>query len=268
MNGYSGLKNKRILITGAGTGIGKATALELSKHQCKIAINYNSSDEAAKEVSEKICSDLSEGGCDTLLLQADVSDEKSVLAMFEEIKRQWGGIDVLINNAGIQKKTPTHELTLADFQKVFTTNAVGTFLCSREALKLFLENKIKGNIINNTSVHQIIPKPAYLSYSMSKGAIGNLTKTLALEYAELGIRVNNIAPGAIITPINPWAQDENKKEEIRDHIPIRKIGTAEQVAKAMAFLASDDSDYVTGQTIYVDGGLTLYPDFGEDWSSS
>jgi glucose 1-dehydrogenase len=188
--------------------------------------------------------------------------------MFEELKRQWGGIDVLINNAGIQKKSPSHDLSLKDFQKVFTTNAVGTFLCFREALKLFLENEIKGSIINNTSVHQIIPKPAYLSYSMSKGAVGNLTKTIALEYAERGIRINNIAPGAIITPINPWAKDDNKKEEIRVHIPNGRIGTAEQVAKAIAFLASDDSDYITGQTLYIDGGLTLYPDFGEDWSSS
>lgn len=264
---YQDLKGKRVLITGAATGIGRATAIELARHQCKLAINYHSSDEKAKELGGKICQELDQSGCDTLLIQADVSDEKSVMNMFQTIRKTWDGLDVLINNAGIQEKSPSHDLEMESFNTVFNTNAIGTFLCSREALKMFLKQKCKGAIINNTSVHELIPKPFYLSYSMSKGAVKNLTRTLALEYAEYGIRVNSVAPGAISTPINPWAIEEKKKDEIREHIPTREIGTPEQVARVMAFLASEVSDYVTGQTFFVDGGLTLYPDFGEDWSS-
>lgn len=262
------LEGKKVLITGAATGIGKATALELAAHGCDIAINFHSNDEEAKKLANQICEGVREQGCKTLLLQGDVSDETQVKSLFTEILNHWGSLDILINNAGIQEKCPSHLLELNSVVKVLGTNAIGTFLCSREALKIFLSKKIKGIIINNTSVHQLIPKPGYLGYSMSKGAVENLTKTLALEYAQYGIRVNSVAPGAIITPINPWANDESKKSKIREHIPLKEIGTVEQVAKAMLFLASADSDYITGQTLFVDGGLTLYPDFGDDWSSS
>lgn len=262
------MEGKRVLITGAATGIGKATALELAELGCHIGINFHASDDKAKELAGEICGELEKQKCKTLLLQADVSEESDVRKMFHEIMERWGGLDVLINNAGIQEKCPSHEVGLDSFLRVFNTNAIGTFLCSREAIKIFLNQKSKGTIINNTSVHELIPKPQYLSYSMSKGAIENLTKTLALEYAEKGIRINSIGPGAIITPINPWAEDEEKKNSVRSHIPMREIGTAEQVAQVMAFLASEKSSYITGQTIFVDGGLTLYPDFGEDWSSS
>lgn len=262
------LAGKKVLITGGATGIGRATALALAQEGCDIAINYHSSDEEAQKLAHHICAEVRGQDCETLILQGDVSEEKDVLSIFSQIKKEWGCLDILINNAGIQKKCPSHEVELADFSKVFITNAVGAFLCSREALNIFLELKIKGVIINNTSVHQLIPKPGYLSYSMSKGAVNNLTKTLALEYAKFGIRINNIAPGAIITPINPWADDEQKKEIIRAHIPLHEIGTAPEVAQAMVFLASGDSSYVTGQTLFVDGGLTLYPDFDQDWSSS
>jgi glucose 1-dehydrogenase len=262
------MEGKRVLITGAATGIGKATALELAGNGCQIAINFHSSDEKAKDLASKICGELDLHNCKTLLLQADVADEKAVKEMFGEIMKKWGGLDVLINNAGIQKKCPSHELSLDSFQEVLNTNALGTFLCSREALKIFLKQRSKGSIINNTSVHEVIPKPGYLSYSMSKGAVENLTKTLALEYADKGIRINSIAPGAIITPINPWTEDKDKMQSVRSHIPMKEIGTAEQVANVMSFLVSDKSNYITGQTIFVDGGLTLYPAFGEDWSSS
>ncbi|MBA2404995.1 MAG: SDR family oxidoreductase [Bdellovibrionales bacterium] len=265
---YKKLAGKKVLITGAATGIGKVTALAMAKEGCDIAINFFSSDEQAKKLAQEICNEVHGHDCRTLLLQGNVGEEKDVLHIFDQIKSQWGHLDILINNAGIQKKCPSHELDLESFQNVLNTNAVGTFLCSREAIKMFLSNNIKGVILNNTSVHQLIPKPQYLSYSMSKGAVNNLTKTLALEYAKYGIRVNNIAPGAIITPINPWASNESKKSQIREHIPLEEIGNAEQVASAMVFLASDDSNYVTGQTLFVDGGLTLYPDFGEDWASS
>jgi glucose 1-dehydrogenase len=267
MNGKK-LFNKKVLITGGATGIGRATAMEFARNGSDICINYHSSDKEARKVATKICEEISEHNCRTLIIEADVSKEKDVLNMFERIEKEWSGLDILINNAGIQKKCPSHQLELDKFLKVFHINALGTFLCSREALKIFLKNGTKGIIINNTSVHQIIPKPEYLSYSMSKGAIANLTRTLALEYASKGIRVNSVGPGAIATPINPWAGDEEKKSKIREHIPMNEVGDPEEIAKAMLFLASDDSSYITGQTIYVDGGLTLYPDFGQDWSSS
>lgn len=265
------LPGKKILITGAATGIGRETAIELAKHGADIAINYlpdPKQEKEAKELAEKICEEVRGHGCQSLLLPADVSNELEVVSMFQHIFESWGSLDILINNAGIQKKCPSHELSLESYLKVINTNATATFLCSREIISHFVKNKLKGVIINNTSVHQLIPKPGYLSYSMSKGAILNLTRTLALEYASYGIRINNIAPGAVSTPINPWAKDETKKEKIAEHIPLGEVGSVQQIAKSMLFLASDDSDYITGQTIFVDGGLTLYPDFGEDWSSS
>lgn len=271
MNSNKKLTGKRVLITGAATGIGKETALELARHGADIIINYFPSEDQedkAQELATQICQEVRGIGCKSLLISADVSKEQDVLSMFNQVFENWGGLDILINNAGIQRKGPSHELSLDAFEKVFNSNAVGTFLCSREAIKFFLRKKLKGVIVNNTSVHQLIPKPQYLSYSMSKGAILNLTRTLALEYAPYGIRINNVAPGAIITPINPWAKDEDKKAQISKHIPMAQVGKVEQIAKAMLFLACDDSDYVTGQTLFVDGGLTLYPDFGDDWSSS
>jgi glucose 1-dehydrogenase len=258
---------KRVLITGGGTGIGRATALEFGRRGFDVAINFFHSDEQARGVAEKICAELQEQECRTLLLQADVSAENEVREMFEKVLATWGGIDVLVNNSGIQQKSPSHQLELASFKKVMATNAQGTFLCCREALKIFLTQGLKGVIVNNTSVHERIPKPEYLAYSMSKGAISNLTKTLALEFASQGIRVNSVAPGAIATPINPWAQDQVAREKVSRHIPMGKVGSPEEIARAIAFLASEEAGYVTGQTLFVDGGLTLYPDFAEDWSS-
>lgn len=271
MNQKRKLEGKRVLITGASTGIGKGVALELAEQGAKIIINYYPSAdqlENAEKVAHEICHELSGMECENLLIPANVGKEKEVLSLFEQIQDRWDGVDILVNNAGIQRKSPSHELSFDSFMQVMNSNAIGTFLCSREMIKHLLKHKRKGSIINNTSVHQLIPKPQYLSYSMSKGAIQNLTRTLALEYASYGIRVNNVAPGAIITPINPWAHDEEKKREIAQHVPLGVVGEVKQIAKAVLFLASDDSDYMTGQTLFVDGGLTLYPDFSEDWSSS
>lgn len=267
----TGLKGKKVLITGAATGIGRATALELAQHGCDIMINYFPSEEGKREaekVAHEICEEVKKKLCRGLIYPADISQEDQVINMFDHLKKEWGGLDILINNAGIQKKVPSHELSLEEFNRVITTNMTGTFLCSREALKIFVSQDRKGIIINNTSVHQLIPKPQYLSYSMSKGAVANLTRTLALEYASKGIRVNSVAPGAIETGINPWSKDEKREQEIEKHIPVRSVGHAEEIARAIRFLASDESNYVTGQTLFVDGGLTLYPDFGSDWSSS
>jgi glucose 1-dehydrogenase len=179
-----------------------------------------------------------------------------------------GGVDVLINNAGIQISKPSDELTSAEFDKVLAVNLRGSFLCAREAIKGFLREERPGVIVNVSSVHQLIPKPDYLGYSCSKGGMMNLTRTLALEYAERGIRVNGIGPGATITPINSaWIDDPVKKEQVESHIPMRRAGTADEMGGVACFLASDDAGYITGQTIFVDGGLTLFPSFREPWSS-
>jgi glucose 1-dehydrogenase len=175
--------------------------------------------------------------------------------------------DILINNAGLQKPSPSHQIELADFDQVIAVNLRGAYLCATEAIKHFLATKRAGIIINVSSVHEIIPRPQYLSYSISKGGMANMTKTLALEYAPQGIRVNAIAPGATATPINDWQDDPEQKQEIERHIPIGRVGTSEEMAAITAFLASDEAAYITGQTLFVDGGLTLYADFLQPWSA-
>jgi glucose 1-dehydrogenase len=188
--------------------------------------------------------------------------------MIAETVEQLGSIDVLVNNAGIQISRPSHELAAEDFDKVLAVNLRGAFLCAREAIKRFLDAGGGGVIVNVSSVHQVIPKPDYLGYSTSKGGMQNLTRTLALEYAGQNIRVNGIGPGATVTPINrAWIDDPVKKEQVESHIPLGRAGTADEMAGVTCFLASDDGAYITGQTIFVDGGLTLYPSFREPWSS-
>ena len=188
--------------------------------------------------------------------------------MVDDTVSQLGGIDVLVNNAGIQISRPSHELSSADFDKVLAVNLRGSFLCAREAIRRFLDAGRPGVVINVSSVHQRIPKPSYLGYSVSKGGMANLTTTLALEFAPRNIRVNGIGPGATVTPINRgWVDDPMKAEQVTSHIPIPRPGTADEMAGVACFLASDDAAYITGQTLYVDGGLTLYADFREPWSS-
>jgi glucose 1-dehydrogenase len=178
-----------------------------------------------------------------------------------------GGIDVLINNAGIQIQGESDKIAIADFDRVLGVNLRGAYLCARAVLQHFLAQNKPGIIINVSSVHQIIPRPFYVSYSISKGGMQNLTRTLALEYADRNIRVNGIGPGATVTPINKdWDTDPKKRAEVAQHIPMGRVGTAEEMAAVTAFLVSDDAAYVTGQTLFIDGGLTLYPDFRTPWS--
>jgi glucose 1-dehydrogenase len=203
-----------------------------------------------------------------VLVGGDVSQEDDVTRMVADAARELGGIDVLVNNAGIQISRPSEELSSADFDKVPAVNLRGAFLCTREAIRGFLADSKPGVIVNVSSVHQLIPEPDYLGYSVSKGGMQNLTRTLALEYAGRGIRVNGIGPGATITPINSaWIDDPVKKAQVESHIPMARAGTADEMAGVTCFLASDDAAYITGQTIFVDGGLTLYPSFREPWSS-
>ncbi len=267
-----GLKGKNALVTGATSGIGQAIAIRLAQEGCNIAINYRKSPEAAVDTEEmalqKACGSIENCGVKSLLVQGDVSQESDIVEMVNTVVKEFGSLDILVNNAGIQLESPSHEVTTADFDRVIAVNLRGAYLCARETIKHLVSLNRSGVIINISSVHEIIPRPMYISYSISKGGMENLTKTLALEYSNRGIRVNSIAPGATITPINQdWIDNPEKKAIVESHIPMGRAGTSEEMAAAVAFLASDEAAYITGQTLFVDGGLTLYGDFRETWSA-
>lgn len=267
-----GLKGKTALVTGATSGIGEAIAIRLAEEGCHVAINYRRDPDAAEdtqaELMQKACKQIENCGVRSLLLQGDVCQESDIIRMVETTVAKLGSLDILVNNAGIQTESPSHTSSTADFDQVLNVNLRGAYLCARETIKHLLATNRSGVIINVSSVHEIIPRPFYLSYAVSKGGMGNLTKTLALEYAKQGIRVNAIAPGATETPINDeWTNDPQKRSIVENHIPMSRIGTTTEMAAAVAFLASADASYITGQTLFIDGGLTLYADFREAWSA-
>lgn len=276
---FTGLKGKRVLVTGSTSGIGQAIALRFIQEGARVAVNYYRNLESADETDDLIHRELGLPEIDAylsgeehhdshMLVKADVSKADEVMAMYSQIIESWGGVDILINNAGIQIANNSEDVTVAEFDKVLSVNLRGAFLCAREAVQHFLKEDKEGVIINISSVHQIIPKPRFLGYSVSKGGMQNLTRTLALEYAGKKIRVNGVAPGATITPINSaWVDDPEKKAEVEKHIPMARAGTSEEMAAITAFLCCDEAAYITGQTLYVDGGLTLYPAFRTSWSS-
>lgn len=260
------LTGKNVLITGASSGIGAATAVRFAQEGAHVAINYLKEEDQAKAVREE--AKKAGGSARHVIVQADVSHEDEVRRMFAAVISELGSLDVLVNNSGIQAASPSDELEMAEFDRILAVNLRGAFMCAREALRHFLLRGGGGVILNNSSVHEIIPKPTYVSYSISKGGLENLTRTLALEYASRGIRVNAVGPGAIVTPINEaWINEPKKRGEVESHIPMGRAGTPEEIAAVFAFLASDDASYITGQTIYACGGLTLYPEFRTSWSS-
>jgi glucose 1-dehydrogenase len=266
-----GLQGKNVLVTGGSSGIGQAIAVRFAEYGANVAINYLRMPEEAHGTEEQVhacVARLQHHGVRDVLVQGDVSDEDDVVAMVDSAIDGLGGIDVVVNNAGIQISRPTEELSSADFDRVLAVNLRGSFLCARQAIRHFLDAEKAGAIVNVSSVHQLIPKPGYLGYSTSKGGMQNLTRTLALEYADRGIRVNGVGPGATVTPINrAWIDDPVKRQAVEDHIPMKRAGEADEMAGVTCFLASDLAAYITGQTIFVDGGLTLFPSFSTPWSS-
>jgi glucose 1-dehydrogenase len=264
------LKGKNALITGASSGIGEAIAIRFAQEGANVAINYHSGAERAERVNAKVQEAAKPCGGDhkSITVKADVSDEQQIKQMFATVLKEFGALDILVNNSGIQKPVPSDKLEMSDYDKILGVNIRGAFICAREAIRHFLLRKAPGVVISNSSVHEIIPKPKYVPYSISKGGMENMTKTLALEYADRGIRVNAVGPGAIVTPINDaWINDPKARAEVESHIPMGRAGTAEEIAAVFAFLASDESSYITGQTIFACGGLTLYPEFRVAWSS-
>ena len=262
------LEGKNVLVTGASSGIGQAIAVRFAQEGAHVAINYRREEDQARETQEMVRKTRLNSSVKDILIQADVSQEDQVGEMFRQVLQTFGSLDVLINNAGIQLPSPSHDVEMADFDRVLGVNLRGAFLCAREALRHFVARGGGGVIVNNSSVHETIPKPTYASYSISKGGMENLTKTLALEYAGRGIRVNAVGPGAVVTPINKaWIDNPKAREEVCSHIPMGRPASAEEIAAVFAFLASDDASYITGQTIFACGGLTLYPEFRDPWAS-
>ena len=269
--GLPGLRGKNVLVTGGSSGIGQAILVRFAEFGANVAVNYLRSPDEARDTEEQVhacAAKVKQMGVRDVLVGGDVSDEDDVVRMVGDAVEGLGGLDILVNNAGIQISRPTEELSSADFDRVVAVNLRGAFLCAREAIRQFLGDEKAGAIVNVSSVHQLIPKPGYLGYSTSKGGMMNLTRTLALEYASRGIRVNGLGPGATVTPINrAWIDDPAKREQVEAHIPMQRAGEADEMAGVTCFLASDMAAYITGQTIFVDGGLTLFPSFLTPWSS-
>jgi len=266
-----GIQGKKVLVTGGSSGIGQAIAIKFAEYGADVAINYykdREEAEATEEALEWCRNQVQQHGAEDMLIQADVSKKEDVDRMFDAVLDEWGDLDFLINNAGIQIAGDSHEIDVTAFERVIHTNTLGAFMCAQRAIQHFLDKDKTGVIINVSSVHQLIPKPRFVGYSVSKGGMQNLTRTLALEYAGRKIRVNGIGPGATVTPINrAWIDDPEKKAMVESHIPMGRAGESEEMAEASAFLCSDLAAYITGQTLFVDGGLTLYPDFRTAWSS-
>ena len=270
-----GLRGRTALVTGGSSGIGQAIAIRLGEEGVDVAINYAGRREGAEETRdaiergvERCMTRLADAGTRPILVRADVADAGRVDAMFDEVTAEYGRIDILVNNAGIQVAADSDALDVADFDRVLAINLRGAFLCAQRAIRDWLGAGRGGSVLNVSSVHQVIPKPRFVGYSVSKGGMQNLTRTLALEYASRGIRVNGIGPGATVTPINrAWIDDPVKQAAVESHIPMRRAGDASEMAAAAAFLCSDEAAYVTGQTLFVDGGLTLFPSFETSWSS-
>lgn len=251
------LRGKVALVTGASGGIGRATALRLGRDGAAVGVNHLSDDEAAG----KVVREISEAGGRAVAVGGDVSREDEVEAMVRTVVGEFGRLDVLVNNAGIETERPFLEMSLGDWEGVVAVNLTGAFLACREAMKVMVENG-GGVVVNMSSVHQQIPWPHFAHYAATKGGLKALTETLALEFAGRGVRVNAVAPGAIATPINREKLDDpEQRAAVEWLVPWGRWGEPEEVASCVAFLASDEASYVTGATLFVDGGMALCPSF-------
>ena len=261
------LRSQKALVTGATSGIGRAIAEALGTAGASVAVNYIGSSERAEAVAEKIRA----SGAQAITLQADVSNEEQVRQMFRRMIQEFGAIDILVNNAGIQQDAPLLEMTLKQWEAVLAVNLTGYFLCAREAAREFMRrgavpevSRAAGKIICISSVHEFIPWAGHCNYAASKGGTMMFMKSIAQELAPHRIRVNGIAPGAIKTAINRAAWESPEAEaKLLKLIPYGRVGIPEDVASATVWLASDQSDYVQGATLVVDGGMALYPGFAE-----
>jgi glucose 1-dehydrogenase len=258
------------IITGASSGIGAGVAKALSESGATVVINYPS--ETSRPAAEAVLAEIVAGGGSGMISMCDVSKETEVQKMFADTIAKFGTVDILINNAGLQKDAPFESMTLDQWNFVLGVNLTGQFLCAREAIREFLRRGINpklsssaGKIIHMSSVHEVIPWAGHANYAASKGGIMLLMKTLAQEFAHKKIRVNSICPGAIQTPINRAAWETPEAlNSLLSLIPYKRIGQPEDIGKAAVWLCSDDSDYVNGTSIFVDGGMTLYPGFTEN----
>jgi len=259
------LAGQKALVTGANSGIGRAIALALGHAGADVLVNYVSREEEAAKVTEEIrrC------GSKAFAFRADVSKEPEVQAMFGRMQEAFGAVDIVVNNAGLQKDAPFDELTMDAWDLVMNVNLKGQFLCSREAVRVFKRQGVRkeiscsaGKIICVSSVHDVIPWAGHVNYAASKGGVMMMMKSIAQEVAPHRIRVNSISPGAVRTPINTEAwSTRDAYNSLMKLIPYKRIGEPSEIGRAAVWLASDESDYITGATLYVDGGMTLYPGF-------
>jgi glucose 1-dehydrogenase len=259
------LQGQKAIVTGANSGIGRAIAIALGSAGADVVVNYRDGEDAAMEAVRAI----SESGSRALAHRADVSREPEVKELFQRAIEHFGTVDILVNNAGLQRDAPFEDLTLEQWNTVIGVNLTGQFLCAREAVREFKRrgvvasvSKAAGKIICISSVHEVIPWAGHVNYAASKGGVMLMMKSLAQEVAPHRIRVNSISPGAIRTPINKsaWSTPEAYESLLR-LIPYKRIGEPDDLGKAAIFLASDESDYITGTSMYIDGGMTLYPEF-------
>jgi glucose 1-dehydrogenase len=251
-----GLEGKRVLITGAATGIGRATALRFASEQANVAINFLGESDFAEALLEEMSALRREST--HILAPADVSDEDEVDELFANVVEAFGGLDILVNNAEAKVFDQPHEAHIADFDRVMAVNLRGAFLCAQAAIQHFLDAGHAGVVVNVSSIHEIVPQQEAIAFMMSKAGLGGMTRSLALRYARDNIRVNAVGPGTIRSAMHEdFASDIGALRAMERTIPVGRIGGPEDVAAAIAFLASDEASYITGQTLFVDGGLMI-----------
>lgn len=263
------LEGQVAIVTGAGSGIGAGCAKEMAKAGATVVVNFPVA--SSKDMAQQVVDEIAANGGRAISYQCDVSKEAEVKDMFADVVGQLGTVDILVNNAGLQKDAPFTEMTLEQWNFVLGVNLTGQFLCAREAIREFLRRGVNGKsrsagkIICMSSVHEVIPWAGHANYAASKGGVMLMMKTIAQEFAPKKIRINSIAPGAIATPINQDAWDTSAHlQQLLKLIPQKRIGQTEDIGKAAVWLASDDADYVNGTTLFVDGGMTLYPGFEDN----